>query len=154
MTDREKLNQWADKLLDTGKRNNLINFKDKKSSSAEVVYPECETLFSKCFVGKSFELYDPKIPDDDVDEADAGSDTEIIEYKGLSRDEYLDLYAPRVRGDKYLLVYSRMPNPLTAVKNIAKKAKELQDETGINAAYLAFGFVRWNEKENSEISMP
>ncbi len=38
MADLEKLNRWADKLLDTGKRNNLISFRDTKSSSAEVVY--------------------------------------------------------------------------------------------------------------------
>ena len=38
MADRKKLDRWADKLLDTGKRNNLINFRDTKRSSAEVVY--------------------------------------------------------------------------------------------------------------------
>ena len=27
----------------------------------------------------------------------------------------------------------------------------MQDETGINVAYLAFGFLKWNEKEGSAV---
>ena len=38
--DIKKLDSWAEQLLDTGKRNNLINFKDTKSSSVEVVVPD------------------------------------------------------------------------------------------------------------------
>ena len=34
--DIKKLDKWADLLLDTGKRNNLINFKDTKASTMEV----------------------------------------------------------------------------------------------------------------------
>ncbi len=150
MADTKKLDRWADKLLDTGKRNNLINFKDTKASSAEVLYPECGTVFSKCSVGRIFEIYDPKIPDEDLDDFETEQD-ETDEEKKLTRTEYRDRYASRIRSDKYLLVYSQTPNPLTAVKNIAKKAKEMQDETGINVAYLAFGFIRWNEKEGSEV---
>ena len=43
----DKLNKWADLLLDTGKRNNLINFKDTKGATVEVVSPDFYTLFSK-----------------------------------------------------------------------------------------------------------
>ena len=31
--DIKKLDSWAEQLLDTGKRNNLVSFKDTKSSS-------------------------------------------------------------------------------------------------------------------------
>ena len=150
MADKKKLDRWADKLLDTGKRNNLISFKDTKASSAEVVHPDCETVFSKCSVGRVFEVFDPKIPDEDLFEEESEQPTEE-ENKKLTREEYIERYSPRLRGEKFLLVYSQTPNPLTAVKNIAKKAKEMQDETGINVAYLAFGFIRWNEKEGSEV---
>ncbi len=34
--DAKKLDKWADLLLDTGKRNNLINFKDLRVSTVEV----------------------------------------------------------------------------------------------------------------------
>lgn len=35
--DTRKLDKWADLLLDTGKRNNLINFKDTRVSTVEVL---------------------------------------------------------------------------------------------------------------------
>ena len=143
MDDSKKLDRWAEKLLDIGKRNNLINFKDTKSSSAEVLFPECEAFFPKCSIGRTFEVYDPQIADNDELEDD-GDQPNQDEEKKLSRSEYKDFYAPRIRGER-LLVYALTPNPLTAVKNIAKKAKEAQDETGINVAYLAFGFVNWQE---------
>ncbi len=156
MADTKKLDRWADKLLDTGKRNNLINFRDTKTSSAEVLFPECEAVFSKCSIGKTFEVYDPKIPDDEQFGEESEQPAEVEqpvrdEEKKLARSEYKELYTPRIRSERFLLVYALTPNPLTAVKNIAKKAKEMQDETGINVAYLAFGFVRWNEKEGSDV---
>lgn len=39
----EKLHVWADLLLDKGKGNNLINFKDTKTGTAEIVYPDFAT---------------------------------------------------------------------------------------------------------------
>ena len=33
MMDTKKIDKWAELLLDTGKRNNLINFKDTRVST-------------------------------------------------------------------------------------------------------------------------
>ena len=153
MADQKKLDRWADKLLDTGKRNNLISFKDTKASTAEVLYPSSESVFAKCSVGHIFEVFDPKIPDMDSEDTDTVEEetSSAKADKKPSRDEYKSTYASRLRSEKYLLVYAQTPNPMTAVKNIAKKAQEMQDETGINVAYLAFGFLKWNEKEGSEV---
>ena len=148
MADLKKLDRWAEKLLDTGKRNNLINYRDTKASSAEVLFPNSEEIFSKCSVGHLFEIYDPKIPDEEFEEDE---DTPAVNPdKKLTIAEYKKVYSSRIKTSRHVLVYAQTPNPITAVKNIAKKAKELQDESGINVAYLAFGFVRWNEKEGSE----
>lgn len=57
--DIDKLNKWADLLLDTGKRNNLINFKDTKMGTVEVVSPDFGTLFYKAEHSASLEVYDP-----------------------------------------------------------------------------------------------
>ena len=45
--DTKKLEKWANLLLDTGKRNNLIHFKDTKSSTVEVVLPDISSTFEK-----------------------------------------------------------------------------------------------------------
>lgn len=45
--DTKKLDRWASLLLDTGKRNNLVNFKDTKASTVEIISPNPDELFTK-----------------------------------------------------------------------------------------------------------
>ena len=56
--DTKKLDKWADLLLDTGKRNNLINFKDTRASTVEVLLPTADALFEKIDGSTSFEVYE------------------------------------------------------------------------------------------------
>ena len=58
--DTKKLDAWADLLLDTGKRNNLINFKDTRASTVEVLLPPSDELFKKVDGAASFEVIDAK----------------------------------------------------------------------------------------------
>lgn len=60
--DTKKLEKWANLLLDTGKRNNLINFKDTKASNVEAVLPTAEEIFEKVESSASFEVYDKHEP--------------------------------------------------------------------------------------------
>ena len=62
------LNKWADLLLDTGKRNNLINFKNTKMGAVEIIAPDFSALFSQVENATEFEVYDPKLEEDDEDE--------------------------------------------------------------------------------------
>ena len=61
----EKLNKWAELLLDTGKRNNLIHFKDTKMGSVEILSPDFVTLFNRAEHSAVFEIYDPKLEDEE-----------------------------------------------------------------------------------------
>lgn len=156
--DNKKLVRWAQQLLDTGKRNNMINFRTTKASTAEVVYPSGEEFFNKCLSASSFEIYDPRIVDDEDDEeavysANSSNDEtqETISADKMYKKDYLALYSSKIRKANQVLVYAKTPNPITAIKNIDKKARDFLEETGVNVAYIAFGFVRWKENENSNI---
>ncbi len=153
--DSIKLERWAQQLLDTGKRNNLINFKDSKSSSAEVVFPNADDLYTRCLSSSSFEIYDPKIRYDEIDDEPdvptSSDDIQIDSTDKLKKSEYLNLYKSRIRKNSQVLVYAKSPNPITAIKNIDKKSRAFLEETGVNVAYLAFGFVYWKENADSTI---
>ena len=89
MDGLRKLNRLAEKLLDTGKRNHLINFKDTKLSSGEVVFPDTESVFSKCSVGHAFTIYDPKLEVvEDIDYPEAVQTTNII-----GKQAYIERYS-------------------------------------------------------------
>lgn len=151
--DTAKLSKWADLLLDTGKRNNLINFRDSKMGTAEVISPDFATFFSYVEHLPKFEVYDPKLEDEEeyfdvLDDDDKGHSGE----KRISRSEYLYAYERKLKRQQILL-YNANNKPIKALKNIAKKARTAIEETGVNIAYLAFGFIRWTESEESQIIM-
>lgn len=58
--DVKKLDKYAELFLDTGKRTPLINFKNSKSSSVEVVWPPVERLFNDIRDVGCFEVFDTK----------------------------------------------------------------------------------------------
>ena len=150
--DTKKLDKWAELLLDTGKRNNLINFKDTKASTVEVLLPSADMLFDKIDGATAFEVFDPKIAEDDdeIEDTPVGEQLQIDESE--TRDDkaaYLAQYSNKIKRQSQVLLYNSATNLITAVKNIDKKAREFIEETGVNVAYMAFGFIHWKESESS-----
>ncbi len=153
--DTKKLDKWAELLLDTGKRNNLINFKDTKTSSTEVLFPSSDVLFEKIDGSASFEVFDPKIIETDNEYED---NSETAQLKITDQEEadtlkgkaaFLNQYSGKIKRQNQILLYNTGVNPITAVKNIDKKARQFVEETGVNVAYMAFGFIHWKESEAS-----
>lgn len=144
---QNKLHAWENLLLDTGKRNNLVNFKDTKGSTAEVVLPDFATLFSRAEHAAEFEVFvgeeEEKRTNTKTENADNSNDAPQV----ISKEEYKARYSEKLKK-KQVLIYNPSGKPLQALKNISKKAQTATEETGINIAYMAFGFIHWAEKEN------
>ena len=200
----KKLEIFAEHLLDTGKRNNLINFRDSKASTLEIVLPDPDALFAKVESNAAFEVFDPRIDDEDeylgagaaslaVQEDDdldpaygqaisvpdsgepmhdqgypmpvpgdqmhaqgnpASDQADFVQPLHFSREEYIEQYGSRITKKRILLYSAGLNNPITALKNIEKKARTAIEETGVNVAYIAFGFVHWKEAEEAAASAP
>ena len=134
------LEKWAEQLLDTGKKNNLISFRDTLSSTAEILKPSAAELFDAIEGNTAFEVFDPKL---------RGSST--AEQKPITdRSLFYAEYAPKIRKKSQLLVFSLSGNPGYAMRTIEKRTREFLDETGVNVAYLAFGFIHWREDEHPD----
>lgn len=152
--DTKKLEKWAELLLDTGKRNNLINFKDTKSSTVEVLLPEPSVLFEKIEETTSFNVFDPKIIEYDYGDYISEPEQLLQKSSGVAltkKQVFLDRYSSRVKRQNQILVYSTSGNPISTLKNIEKKSREFLEERGVNVAYMAFGFVNWKENDTSNI---
>ena len=63
--DTRKLDSWADLLLDTGKRNQLIHFRDTRFSTVEILLPSAEELFDRIDGAASFEIFHPGLEEDE-----------------------------------------------------------------------------------------
>ena len=139
--DATKLDIWAKLLLDTGKRNNLINFKDTVSSTVEVISPNFSTLAQYVGQCSNFQVYDPKLEDDEENfDVQDNKNEEVIKNGKYQKSEYLSADEKRLRSQQIRLKNSDI-DPINALKNISKKAKTAIEETGENIAFLAFGFI-------------
>ncbi len=161
--NNKKLESWCSKLLDIGKRNNLINFKDSKSMTVDLAYPGIESIFEKTESSYEFEVYDPKMKDEDENTSEEAfsseSETDADETKGttetaensyfIAKKKYIDTYSEKLKRKSQVLAFNMWSNPVTVIKKIAKKADSCLEETGVNVAYMAFGFICWKEKDNS-----
>ncbi len=146
---KEKLAKLAELLLDTGKRNNLINFKDNKTNTVEIVAPSFDAVVKKLANAYVFEAFDPKL--DGEDEGGRLTDArlkEILKNKG----QYISKYECKLSKTSQILAYNSSASPIKALKNIEKRWRSAIDETGVNIAYLAIGFIRWNEEDKLDES--
>lgn len=160
--DVSKLDKWAELLLDTGKRNNLINFKDSKSSSVEIVAPDFYTVFKKATSSSTFEVFDPikyeaeklaslkeknlkNEPSEKQPERNFANDDFSRRYR------FCEKYASKISRGNKILLYTDGVNALTTLKGIKTKAELAIEETGVNIAYAVFGFFQWKEKGRDEV---
>ena len=63
-----KLEAWKNKLLDLGKRNRLINYKETKRSSLKIIKPDILNLWQDFVVNErtiEFPFFDEELPDSD-----------------------------------------------------------------------------------------
>lgn len=151
MDNREMLNFWRNKLLDTGKRNNLINFKSTKLGSVDVVYPNFEDVFSKVEAGKVFEVYDNKNDLDEVEDylkelvAISTRSLEEVDAVFADSEDYVKEHTVAFKNNQILL-FNPKGDPKLALRNIARNGRSAIEETGVNIVYMAFGFLNWTEK--------
>lgn len=144
--DNTRLNKWAELLLDTGRRNNLINFRDKKNSTLEVLEPDFDELFEKITNFTTLEVFEPdiKVQANIFEELE---DEVVIETK----QSFKEKYAKKLKKNQ-ILCYNKNISANSSLNQIAKKVKNVLEETGVNIGYMAFGFINYTEKENDNLT--
>ena len=119
---------WKKLLLDFGKRNRLINFKDGKRSNVKIVVPSYEDLYDLIAIREKEVIfpYPSKI---------------YISDDGEERFETI------IDGNvETTITVNELQKTL---KVLRYKAKTSIEEQGTNILYLAFGLLRWTEREDS-----
>ena len=64
--------KWCEKLLDTGKWNRLINFKESKLRTIDILAPDTQSVFNKVESGDTLYFYEVddyirRLKDDEID---------------------------------------------------------------------------------------
>jgi len=168
----EQVRFWKNELLDLKKSNQMINFKEYKSSTIKIIYPKLEDLF-KLFGKKNivfadlFEKVDDEVLeelDEDDDESDNKKESFIIVdgYKIQKKDLYNEneLYPiiksfqeKKKNSSKYLYTNASKSRQNNALRTLIKKSKVFREENSINILHLAIGFLNWYESTDSDVKL-
>lgn len=118
-----KIEIWQNKLLDMGKRNKLLNYKETKRTTLRITTP------------KIYEFWDSFVKND--------KPLEFPFYDDIEDEEETTLFA-NVETNQSVKEMQK------TLRNLRDKAKTANEEQGINVLYLSFGFLEWNESKDSE----
>jgi very-short-patch-repair endonuclease len=134
-----KLDYWKNRLLDLGKRSNLINCPLPKDGNRV----QRHTLLIK--LPASDEIWS-MIADDN------GSLSFPVPVNG----DESESNASHILSDAGIETNQAPNETYKTLRNLMKKSKEFAEEKGLNALHLAFGFINWRENgaEGQEMRSP
>ena len=158
-----RIEEWRSKLLDTSKRNRLINLSLGRAGAVKLIHPTTETLWSR-LVDDEESISFPKklylvgraaegLNDDESQEFESLSDTETEEKSPLDRtDLQTCLSSPRLRSDHVL---TELTDKLlkSRLVRLNLNAKTSLTEQGVPTLYLAFGLLKWYESPDSQVQI-
>ena len=146
-----KLMAVTNQLLDLGKRNRLLNYKDTGLKALRLLNKNIEEIFRSVKGYRDLQFFDV--------------DTALLDYhnsldeKTKEKDDVLkydpalvyDIVRKLLQG-KELIAYKPSYPLFRALKSLMKDHKSSLFEKGINPLYISFGFVTYKEEEESYVA--
>lgn len=138
--ENKKIEYWKSQLLDTGKRNKMINYRETARATLKIVEPGLDELYAN-YVQNENEL---------TFEYPLDKDSDIRTYSVLRLFDRLSSPIPVLLGD--IKVATSFQESKKTLKNLRNKSKLALEEQGTNILYLSLGFIEWQENHGSHHS--
>lgn len=134
-----KLKELSLHLLDLGKRNRLLNFKESGYRNVEILNKNIDVIFDKITNGQTLSFYQLDSVLEKYNTTIEGEDVLVEEY---SKGKVFDIINPNLKANE-LLAYKKGIKLSRILKTIMKEYKNTLTEKGINTLYLSFGLVAY-----------
>ena len=123
-----RIETWKKLLLDYGKRNRLINFRESKRSNVRIISPSYETIFEKIAIREECMSFP-------------------YSKKVVINEEGDEIFESVIKGD---FETSKSISELQkTLKVLRYRANTSLEEQGVNILFLTFGLLKWSEKDNT-----
>jgi very-short-patch-repair endonuclease len=133
----KKFEHWEHQLLDLGKRNRMINYRETKRSTLKLVEPSFEELYRKLAIEEETLTFQRVVD----------RETDVRVFSILSLLENLSVPLPVAIGD--IKTEGSILERQKTLKNLRQKARLSLEEQGVNALYISFGFIEWQDGKGS-----
>ena len=124
-----KIENWKNKLLDLGKRNRLLNFKDNRNNTLTLQQPSIFELWEMFVINCKSIVF----PYESEEIFPLEFDNEMV-----------------MEPHKNVVTNLSIKEQQRVLRNLRDKSKMFIEEQGINILYLSFGFLRYNDIEYSK----
>lgn len=144
---KKKLKNIANHLLDLGKRNRLLNYRDTGLKSLNILNRNIEELFSQIIDGKAFSIFilDSVLMKYHKDLIIEPEKDDILAYSDL---KVYDIAGSLLKKNQ-ILCYKRGYPLEKVLYALLKEYKYSIQEKGINTLYLSFGFIDYTEGKDT-----
>jgi very-short-patch-repair endonuclease len=150
-----QIEQWRKQLLDTSKRNRLINFKTGRTGGIALLHPTTREIWDRFVVKSGSMIFAWKrellgLQPSGREHLGADRNQEAADEATTNREELRRcLESKRLRKDHLL---TEWPDARLAARlnRLALNARESQSEQGVSILFIAFGFLRWFESKDSK----
>ena len=129
----KKIEYWEHQLLDLGKRNKMINYRETKRSTLKLIEPSFEELFQRIAINEETLTFQRAVD----------RENDIRVFSILSLLEHLSTTLPVTIGD--IKAEGSILERQKTLKNIRSKTRLALEEQGTNILYLSFGFIEWRD---------
>lgn len=128
-----RIDRWKKELLDTGKRNRMIHYRETKRTTLRILEPGDKELFNQLAVSEKTLSFQRPI----------SKDSDFRTYSMLALLETLSYSLPVHVGD--IRAEGTVMEREKTLKNLRSRTKLAQEEQGTNILYLSFGFILWKQ---------
>lgn len=135
----KKLEYWEHQLLDLGKRNKMINYRETKRTTIKLVEPSFDELFNRLALDEETLTFQRPVD----------RETDIRVFSILSLLENLSASLPVTIGD--IKTEGSVFERQKTLKNLRSKSKLALEEQGINILYVSFGFIEWKNGKGASV---
>ena len=138
-----RFKKLANHLLDLGKRNKLLNYKEIGARSINVLNKEIKNIYRSIIDGKEYTI----LLIDDILETQKQMTLDSHQYDVLqyTNSKVFDIINPILKP-RQLICYRKGHQQIKVLNTLYKEYKFSINEKGINSLYMAFGFVEYEEE--------
>ncbi len=132
-----KIEYWKHRLLDLGKRNKMIHYRETKRTTLKLTEPSFHELFDQIALKEETMTFQKAV--------DKTNDIRV--FSMLSLLEHLSASLTVTIGD--IKTASTLSETQITLNNLRAKARLSLEEQGINILYLSFGLIEWKDGKDS-----
>jgi hypothetical protein len=137
------INEWKRRLIDLTRRNRLIYFVPKRSSSVQIAEPTPSEVFNRFVIDeKPLKCFIPE-EDEESEETAIQSALPLGDLKDQPKSK-----GKRLRRSDEIICKAQETRVLRSVlRNLERRSRSDFEERGVRILHLAFGILEWVQSE-------